>query len=145
MPYLMKKKKKKNVGIILWCVWHTLDRQMSAALDQFQQWGIKGLKVDFMDRDDQTVVNFYERLAKEAAKRKMLLNFHGAFKPTAWNALHHRCVNREAVQGLEYNKFSAACTPDHAAHIPFIRMPRGPMDYTPGGCTCREKDFPRCQ
>jgi len=142
MPYLMEYAKKKNVGIILWCVWHTLDRQMTAALDQFQQWGIKGLKVDFMDRDDQTVVNFYERLAKETAKRKMLLNFHGAFKPTGLERAYPNIVNREAVQGLEYNKFSTACTPDHAAHIPFIRMLAGPMDYTPGGMyNANEKDF----
>ena len=142
MPYLMEYAKKKNVGIILWCVWHTLDRQMNAALDQFQQWGIKGLKVDFMDRDDQSVVNFYERLAKEAAKRKMLLNFHGAFKPTGLERAYPNIVNREAVQGLEYNKFSNACTPDHAAHIPFIRMLAGPMDYTPGGMyNANEKDF----
>jgi alpha-glucosidase len=142
MLYLVDYAKKKNVGLILWCVWHTLDRQMEAALDQFQKWGIKGLKVDFMDRDDQTVVNFYERLAKETAKRKMLLNFHGAYKPTGLERTYPNIINREAVQGLEYNKFSAKCTPDHAAHIPFIRMLAGPMDYTPGGMyNTNEKDF----
>jgi alpha-glucosidase len=142
MPYLMEYAKKKNVGIILWCVWHTLDRQMDQALDQFQQWGIRGLKVDFMDRDDQTVVNFYERLAKETAKRHMLLNFHGAFKPTGLERAYPNIINREAVQGLEYNKFTTKCTPDHAAHIPFIRMLAGSMDYTPGGMyNANEKDF----
>jgi alpha-glucosidase len=133
MPFLFDYAKKKNVGIILWCVWHTLDRQMNEALNQFEKWGVKGLKVDFMDRDDQTVVNFYERLAKETAKRKMIVNFHGAFKPTGLERTYPNVINREAVQGLEYNKFSNKCTPEHLAHIPFIRMVAGPMDYTPGG------------
>ncbi|MDP4151411.1 MAG: glycoside hydrolase family 97 protein [Bacteroidota bacterium] len=133
MPFLFDYARKKNVGIILWCVWHTLDRQMDTALAQFEKWGVKGLKVDFMDRDDQTVVNFYERLAKAAAARKMLVNFHGAFKPTGLDRAYPNVINREAVQGLEYNKFSNRCTPDHLAHIPFIRMLAGSMDYTPGG------------
>ncbi|MFN8206312.1 MAG: glycoside hydrolase family 97 catalytic domain-containing protein [Bacteroidales bacterium] len=123
---------KKNVGIILWCVWHTLDRQMEEALTQFEKWGVAGLKVDFMDRDDQEVVNFYERLAKEAAKRHMLVNFHGAYKPTGLERAYPNVINREAVQGLEYNKFSNKATPEHAVSIPFIRMVAGPMDYTPG-------------
>ena len=133
MNYLFNYAKEKNVGIILWCVWHTLERQMDTALAQFEKRGVKGLKVDFMDRDDQTVVNFYERLAKEAAKRKMLVNFHGAFKATGLQRTYPNIINREAVQGLEYNKFSDKCTPEHLAHIPFIRMLAGSMDYTPGG------------
>lgn len=142
MPFLFDYAKKKNVGIFLWCVWHTLDRQMNEALDQFEKWGVKGLKVDFMDRDDQTVVNFYERLAKEAAKRKMLISYHGAFKPTGLERTYPNNITREAVQGLEYNKFSNQCTPEHLAHIPFLRMLAGPMDYTPGGLTnANEKDF----
>jgi alpha-glucosidase len=142
MPFLFDYAKKKKVGIILWCVWHTLDRQMEQALDQFEKWGVRGLKVDFMDRDDQGVVNFYERLGKEAAKRKMIVNFHGAFKPTGLERTYPNIINREAVQGLEYNKFSIKCTPEHAAHIPFIRMLAGPMDYTPGGLfNSNENDF----
>jgi alpha-glucosidase len=142
MPFLFKYAKEKNVGIILWCVWHTLDRQMTEALDQFEKWGVKGLKVDFMDRDDQTIVNFYERLGREAAKRKMLVNFHGAYKPTGLERTYPNVINREAVLGLEYNKFSSKCTPENLAHIPYIRMLAGPMDYTPGGLTnANEKDF----
>ncbi|CAN5463706.1 glycoside hydrolase family 97 protein [soil metagenome] len=142
MPYLFEYAKNKNVGIILWCVWHTLDRQMEAALNQFEKWGVKGLKVDFMDRDDQAVVNFYERLGREAAIRKMIVNYHGAFKPTGLERTYPNVINREAVQGLEYNKFTNKCTPDHLAHLPFIRMLAGPMDYTPGGLyNANEKDF----
>jgi len=135
MPFLLDYAKKKNVGIILWCVWHVLDRQMNEALDQFQQWGVKGIKVDFMDRDDQTMINFYERAALEAAKRKLIVDFHGASKPAGLERTYPNVLNREAVQGLEYNKFSRNCTPEHAAHIPFIRMLAGAMDYTPGGLT----------
>jgi alpha-glucosidase len=125
--------KDKNVGIFLWCVWHTLDKQMSEALDQFQKWGISGVKVDFMSRDDQYVVNFYERLAKETAKRKMLVDFHGSFTPKGLERKYPNVLNYEAVKGLEWNKFSDLGTPENLTHIPFIRMLAGPMDYTPGG------------
>ena len=133
MPYLFGYAKQKNVGIILWCVWHTLDRQMVEALDQFQKWGVKGVKVDFMNRDDQTVVNFYERLAKEAAKRKMIVDFHAAYKPTGMERTYPNIINFEAVQGLEWSKFSSVDLLQQAVIIPFTRMVAGPMDYTPGG------------
>lgn len=142
MPYLFNYAKSKNVGIMLWCVWHTLDRQMVAALTQFEKWGVKAIKVDFMDRDDQTIVNFYEKLAIEAAKRKILVLYHGAYKPTGMERTYPNVINREAVQGLEYNKFGKSCTPDNLAYIPFIRMVAGPMDYTPGAMTnASESDF----
>lgn len=142
MPYLFNYAKSKGVGIIVWCVWHVLDKQMNEALDQFQKWGVKGIKVDFMNRDDQEIVNFYEKLAIEASKRKMLVIFHGAYKPTGMERTYPNVINREAVQGLEFNKFTKLCTPEHAAHIPFIRMVAGPMDYTPGAMTnANESDF----
>jgi alpha-glucosidase len=140
MPELFRYAKEKNVGIILWCVWHTLDRQLEEALAQFEKWGVAGLKVDFMDRDDQLVVNFYERVAREAAKRHMLVNFHGAYKPTGLERTYPNVINRESVQGLEYNKFSNQATPEHAVSIPFIRMLAGPMDYTPGAMTNANKE-----
>ncbi len=133
MPFLFNYAKQKGVGIILWCVWHTLDRQMSEALDQFQQWGVKGVKVDFMNRDDQAVVNFYERLAKETAKRKMIVDFHAAYKPTGLERTYPNIVNYEAVQGLEWNKFSDVDLLTQAVILPYTRMLAGPMDYTPGG------------
>lgn len=140
MPYLFNYAKQKGVGIILWCVWHTLDRQMIEALDQFQKWGVKGVKVDFMNRDDQTVVNFYERLAKEAAKRKMIVDFHAAYKPTGLDRTYPNIVNYEGVQGLEFNKFSTADLLHQATILPFTRMIAGPMDYTPGGMTNASKE-----
>ena len=74
--------KQKNVGLMMWVIWKTLDQQMGPALDQFEKWGVKGIKVDFMQREDQWMVNFYERVAREAAKRQLLVDFHGAYKPT---------------------------------------------------------------
>lgn len=124
--------KSKNVGVILWCVWHTLDRQMQEALDQFEEWGVVGVKVDFMDRDDQLGVQFYERLLSEAAKRKIFVNYHGAYKPAGLRRTYPNLINREAVMGLEYSKWSEKVTPGHDVTIPFLRMLAGPMDYTPG-------------
>ena len=133
MPFLFKYAKQKGVGIVLWCVWHTLDRQMIEALNQFEKWGVKGVKVDFMNRDDQTVVNFYQRLATEAAKRKMIVDFHAAFKPTGMERTYPNILNFEAVQGLEWSKFSTVDLLTQATILPFTRMIAGPMDYTPGG------------
>jgi alpha-glucosidase len=132
MEFLTRYAREKNVGLFLWCIWHVLDRQMIPALDKFRDWGIAGIKVDFMDRDDQYVVNFYERVAAEAASRKILVNFHGAMKPTGLERTYPNILNREAVLGLEYDKFSDKCTPEHNVTIPFIRMAVGAMDYTPG-------------
>lgn len=133
MEELVRYAKSKNVGLILWCVWRTLDTQMTEALEKFEKWGIAGLKVDFMDRDDQVVVEFHERLLKEAAKRKMLINYHGAYHPTGMSRTYPNNINVEGVRGLEWDKFNTeGTTPGHAVTIPFIRMFAGSMDYTPG-------------
>ena len=124
--------KSKNVGIILWVVWKTLDDQLTESLNQFEKWGIKGIKVDFMQRDDVWMVNYYIRIAKEAAKRKMLVDYHGAYKPSGLRRTYPNVITREGVKGLENNKWSADITPEHDLTIPFIRMVAGPMDYTPG-------------
>ncbi|MCI4670106.1 MAG: glycoside hydrolase family 97 protein [Bacteroidia bacterium] len=124
--------KKKDVGVFLWMIWWVLEENMEAHLDQFQKWGIAGIKVDFMDRDDQRVVAFYEKLAKEAAKRKLMINYHGSYKPTGLAMAYPNIINREGVVGLENNKFSKRCTPVHNLTIPFTRNVVGPMDYTPG-------------
>lgn len=124
--------KSKNVGVFVWMMWWVLEQQMDTYLDQFQKWGIAGIKVDFMDRDDQAVVAFYEKLAREAAKRKLLINFHGAYKPTGLALAYPNIINQEGVLGLENNKFSKRCTPTHNLTLPFTRNVVGPMDYTPG-------------
>lgn len=133
MEELVRYAKEKNVALFLWCVWHTIDKQMTQALDQFEKWGIAGIKVDFMDRDDQVVVNFQERLLREAAKRRILVNYHGAYHPTGMQRTYPNNINIEGVRGLEWNKFNAAgASPDQAVMIPYIRMFAGSLDYTPG-------------
>jgi alpha-glucosidase len=122
----------KNVGLVMWVVWKTLDLQMAAALDQFEKWGVKGIKVDFMQREDQWMVNFYERTAREAAKRHMLVDFHGAYKPTGLYRTYPNVVTSEGVLGLEQDKWGPLASPDNAVTFPFMRMLAGPVDYTPG-------------
>jgi alpha-glucosidase len=142
MPDLLAYAREKNVGLVLWCVWLTLDRQLQEALDLFEKWGVRGIKVDFMDRDDQKVVNFYKKVAAEAAKRKLVVDFHGAFKPTGLRREYPNVLTREGVLGLEYSKWSTSVTPEHDLLIPFIRMLAGPMDFTPGAMrNATEKNF----
>jgi alpha-glucosidase len=124
--------RQKNVGLILWVVWKTFDDQMEAALDRFERWGIKGLKVDFMQRDDQPVMGFYHRVCREAAKRKMLVDFHGSQRPALLTRTWPNLVSTEGVRGLEWVKWSDAPHPEHNVTLPFTRMLLGPMDYTPG-------------
>ncbi|MCX6874434.1 MAG: glycoside hydrolase family 97 protein [Verrucomicrobia bacterium] len=123
---------KHNVGIILWAVWKTLDNQLEPALDRFERWGIKGIKVDFMQRDDQPLMNFYHRVSAEAAKRKMLVDFHGALRPALLTRTWPNLISTEGVRGLEWNKWSDDITPEHTVTLPFTRMFLGPMDFTPG-------------
>ncbi|HEY6806359.1 MAG TPA: glycoside hydrolase family 97 protein [Pyrinomonadaceae bacterium] len=124
--------KQKNVGIILWVVWKTLDEQFDAALAQYEKWGVKGLKVDFMQRDDQPIMNFYAKVCREAAKRKMLVDFHGAIRPATMTRTWPNLINTEGVRGLEQNKWSKYSSPEHNVTLPFTRMFLGPLDYTPG-------------
>ena len=132
---------EKGVGIILWCVHYPLDEKLDEAMNQFKELGVKGLKIDFMDRDDQVMVDYYHRIAKAAAEHKLLVNYHGAYKPSGLHRKYPNVINRESVRGLEYNKFSYpyGTTPEHAVTIPFIRMAAGPMDYTPGAMTNAQK------
>lgn len=131
----------KGVGVFLWCVHWPLDEKLDEAMDQFERLGVKGLKIDFMDRDDQVMVDYYHRIAKKAAEHKLLVNYHGAYKPAGLHRKYPNVLNRESVRGLEYNKFSRphGTTPEHAVSIPFIRMAAGPMDYTPGAMTNAQK------
>ena len=132
MEELIAYAKQKNVGIILWVVWKTLDDQLIPALDQYEKWGVKGIKVDFMQRSDQPVMNFYTKVSREAAKRKMLVDFHGDQKPASMTRTWPNLINAEGVRGMEWSKWSAEAEPEHNVTLPFTRMFLGPMDYTPG-------------
>ncbi|RLD66423.1 MAG: glycoside hydrolase family 97 protein [Bacteroidetes bacterium] len=142
MPELMAYAKQKNVGIILWVLWKPLDKNMEKVLEQFVAWGAKGIKVDFMQRADQEMVNFYLRTAKEAAKHKLLVDFHGSFKPSGLRASYPNVLSYEGLKGLENAKWSKLITPKHDLTLPFTRMVAGPMDYTPGAMiNAHEKNY----
>ena len=124
--------RQKNVGIILWVVWKTLDDQLLPALDQFEKWGVKGIKVDFMQRSDQILIDYYHKVSRETAKRKMLVDFHGDQKPASMTRTWPNLISTEGVRGMEWSKWSAESEPKHNVTLPFTRMFLGPMDYTPG-------------
>lgn len=124
--------KQKNVGLILWASWKTLDDQLIPALDQFEKWGVKGIKVDFMQRSDQIMMNYFTRVCREAAKRHMLVDFHGDQKPATMMRTWPNLINTEGVRGMEWSKWSWESEPKHNVTLPFTRMFLGPMDYTPG-------------
>jgi alpha-glucosidase len=124
--------KQNNVGIILWVVWKSFDDQFEAALDQFQKWGIKGIKVDFMQRNDQKLINFYSKVCRETARRKMLVDFHGGQSQVTMTRTWPNMITGEGVRGMEWSKWSAESEPQHNVTLPFTRMFLGPMDYTPG-------------
>jgi alpha-glucosidase len=119
---------KKGVGVILWLTWCCVDRN-PGLFEQFEKWGVKGVKIDFMDRSDQWMVNFYERTVKEAAKHHILVNYHGAFKPAGLEYMYPNLLSYEGVLGLEQ---MGNCKPENTLYLPFIRNAVGPMEYTPG-------------
>jgi alpha-glucosidase len=133
MPALVKYAADKGVGLLLWAHWKHVEPRMDEVLDTYQRWGIKGIKVDFMQRDDQQMVKFYKRLAQGTAKRRMLLDMHGAFTPVGFARTFPNYITQEGVLGLEWDKFSQRITPGHNVRLAYTRMLVGPMDYTPGG------------
>jgi len=124
--------RQKNVGVILWVVWKSFDDQFEAAFDQFEKWGIKGIKIDFMQRDDQKLIDFYYKTCREAAKRHMLVDFHGGQSQITMTRTWPNMISGEGVRGMEWSKWSADSEPQHNVTLPFTRMFLGPMDYTPG-------------
>jgi alpha-glucosidase len=132
MEELITYAKQKNVGIILWASWKTLDDQLIPALDQFEKWEVKGIKVDFMQRSDQKMIAYFQRVLSEAAKRHLLIDFHGDQKPATMTRTWPNLINTEGVRGMEWSKWSWESEPKHNVTLPFTRMFLGPMDYTPG-------------
>ena len=128
VPELIEYGKSKGVGIILWLVWLTVENNFTL-FETFAEWGVAGVKVDFMDRSDQWMVNYYERVAKEAAKHKLLVDFHGSFPPTGLERRYPNVISYEGVLGLEQNE---RCKPENSIYLPFIRNAVGGMDFTPG-------------
>ncbi len=125
--------KEKKVDLILWCVGYVLDKNLEEACRLYSSMGIKGFKVDFMDRDDQTVVDLCWRIAQMAAKYHLLIDFHGMYKPAGMNRTYPNVINVEGIFGLEQSKWNKEDIIPHDVTFPFIRMMSGPVDYTQGG------------
>ena len=139
VPELCKYAESKHVGVILWVVWKTFWDKIDEAVMQYEKWGVRGVKVDFMQRDDQKVVNFYLEAARKTAEHHLLIDFHGAYKPDGLGRTWPNALTREGVKGMENDKWSTDINPDHDVTLPFTRMIAGPMDYTPGAMVNMDK------
>jgi alpha-glucosidase len=133
MPELVRYAAAKGVGLLLWAHWEHVAARMDEVLDTYARWGVKGIKVDFMNRDDQEIVAFYYRIAAATAQRKLLLDLHGAYVPAGLQRTYPNFITQEGVRGAEWNKMDKSITPRHNLMLPYTRMLAGPMDYTPGG------------
>lgn len=125
---LIRYGKQKNVDIILWLTWLTVENNFDL-FATYEQWGVKGVKIDFMDRSDQWMVNYYERVARKAAEHHLFVDFHGSFKPAGLEYKYPNVLSYEGVRGMEQ---MGGCHPDNSIFFPFIRNAVGPMDFTPG-------------
>jgi alpha-glucosidase len=132
MPTLLRYAKQKHVRLWLWAHWTSVDKYMDQAFPLFEKWGIAGVKIDFMNRDDQWMTDWYRRVVAKAAECHLMIDFHGAFPPDGLRRTYPNLMTREGVMGKEYLKVTARVTPAHNAALPFTRMLAGPMDYTPG-------------
>jgi len=124
--------KEKNVGVILWSTWYAINRDVDGLFTKFAQMGVKGFKIDFIDRDDQKAVSSLYDIAKKAADHQLLVDYHGMYKPSGMQRTWPNVINCEGVKGLENMKWGTDNQPGYDVSIPFIRMMAGPMDYTPG-------------
>ena len=131
---------KNNIRLMLWTLCATLDKQLDSALKQFSKWGIASIMTDFMDRDDQQMVNFYHRIAKGCADHKISIMFHGAYPPKGFNRTWPNAITQEGVLGAEWNIWSELATPEHNVAIAYTRMLAGPLDYEPGLLLNAQKD-----
>ena len=138
---LIRYGKEKNVGIVLWLTWLTVENIFDL-FKTFNEWGIKGVKIDFMDRSDQWMVNYYERVAKEAAKHHLFVDFHGSFKPAGLEYKYPNILSYEGVRGMEQ---MGGCYPDNSIYLPFMRNAVGPMDYTPGAMISMQPNVYRAE
>lgn len=135
LKYLVDYAASKHVGIILWAGYWAFNRDMENVAKHYAQMGVKGFKVDFMDADDQNMVQFLYKTADVAARNKLLIDFHGVYKPTGLQRTYPNVINFEGVHGLEQLKWSPIEKTDmplNDVYIPFIRMFAGPVDYTQG-------------
>ena len=124
--------KQKDVGVIIWASWYAVTQQMNTVFPLYSKMGVKGFKIDFVDRDDQLAVTSLYEIAKKAAEYHLLVDYHGVFKPTGLQKTYPNVIGYEGVKGLENYKWANEDQPLYVTSIPYIRMMAGPMDYTPG-------------
>jgi alpha-glucosidase len=132
LPGLIAYARARNVRVWLWMHWRLLDARMEETLAAYRSWGVAGVKVDYMDRDDQEMVDFYHRLLNRAAEHRLMINLHGAYPPRGLARTYPHFLTQEGVLGAEYNKWSRRITARHNVTLAYTRMLLGPMDYTPG-------------
>ena len=133
LPALAAYANSKGIGLFVWSLWFFVRDQMDEAFTYYEKIGVKGVKIDFMERDDQAMVKFYHDVLRKAAEHKLLINFHGAYKPDGITRTYPNLITREGVLGNEYAKgVKDMPNPDYDVTLPFTRMVAGPMDYTPG-------------
>ena len=130
LPELIKYCNAKGVKIVLWLPWLTVEQNMDTLFKTYAEWGIPAVKIDFMDHGDQWMVNFFKRVVQEAAKYKIIVDFHGAFTPAGLEYEYPNLISYEGILGLEQ---MGGCTPDNTVFLPYIRNAVGPADFTPGG------------
>jgi alpha-glucosidase len=137
LPEVLRHANEKGVRLRLWMHWKALKPQIDEAFRQYEEWGIEGVMVDFMDRDDQEMVRFYHEMAEKAAKHHLTLTLHGAYKPTGMERTWPNVLTYEAALNQEYNKWQPpgvrGTPPEHNLDIAFVRMLAGPLDYHQGG------------
>jgi alpha-glucosidase len=137
LPELLRYAKGKGVRLRLWMHWKALRPQIDEAFRKYEEWGIEGVMVDFMDRDDQEMVRFYHEMARKAAEHHLTVTLHGAYKPTGMERTWPNVLSYEAVLNQEYNKWEPpgvrGTPPDHNVEVAFTRMLAGPLDYHQGG------------
>ena len=124
--------KEKGVRVILWATWYALTKQIDEVFEKYSKMGVAGFKIDFLDRDDQKMVSSTYKIAEKAANHKLLIDYHGVYKPTGLQRTYPNVVGFEGVKGMENTKWARDDVPRYDVSIPFIRMMAGPMDYTPG-------------
>jgi len=133
LPRIIAYARERGVGIRLWVHWKPLSEHLEEAFTLYESWGVKGLMVDFLDRDDQEMIEFTDRMLKSAACHKLHIQIHGSSKYSGEQRTFPNLFNREGVLNLEYLKWSDLCTPQHSVNVAYTRALAGPVDFHLGG------------